>query len=125
MTIKKKRNGTIKGRGCADGRKQRAYLIKDELSSPTFSLDTLFLYTANDLFEGRDVATVDVPRAFLHNELKEEDDDIFMILRDKVAELLCKQNPSKYDQHLKFDRKKRALHLRDIIGRIRNAAGSS
>ena len=29
MTIKKKRNGTIKGRGCADGRKQRAYLIKD------------------------------------------------------------------------------------------------
>ena len=111
MTIKKKRNGTIKGRGCADGRKQRAYLIKDEVSSPTVSLDTLFLSIAIDSFEGRDVATVDVPGAFLQTELKEDDEEIFMVLRGKLAELLCKQNPSKYDRHLKFDRKNKEHYI--------------
>ena len=111
MTIKQKRNGVIKGRGCADGRKQRAYLIKDEVSSPTVSLDTLFLSVAIDSFEGRDVATVDVPGAFLQTKLKENDEEIFMVLRGKLAVLLCKQNPSKYDQHLKFDHNKKEHYI--------------
>ena len=32
-----KRDGTIKGRGCADGRKQRDQIPKHEVSSPTIS----------------------------------------------------------------------------------------
>ena len=35
MFVKEKRCGTIKGRGCADGRKQRIYTTKDEASAPT------------------------------------------------------------------------------------------
>lgn len=35
MFLKKKRCGTVKGRGCADGRKQRATTTKEEASSPT------------------------------------------------------------------------------------------
>ena len=33
--VKEKRDGKIKGRSCADGRKQRCYIRKDEVSSPT------------------------------------------------------------------------------------------
>jgi hypothetical protein len=32
MFLKKKQNGTIKGRGCANGRKQREYTIKEDAS---------------------------------------------------------------------------------------------
>jgi hypothetical protein len=35
MFLKEKRCGTIKGRGCADGRSQRAHTKKEETSSPT------------------------------------------------------------------------------------------
>jgi hypothetical protein len=34
MFLKRKRCGKIKARGCADGRPQREYITKDELSSP-------------------------------------------------------------------------------------------
>ena len=37
MFLKKKRCGRIKGRGCADGRKQRIYKTKEETSAPGYS----------------------------------------------------------------------------------------
>ena len=33
--IKEKRDGRVKARACADGRKQRKYISKEEVSSPT------------------------------------------------------------------------------------------
>ena len=34
MFLKMKRDGRVKGRGCADGRSQRAYTHKDDSGSP-------------------------------------------------------------------------------------------
>ena len=39
--IKKKRCGKIKGRVCANGRKQRRYIKKEDVSSPTVQLDSI------------------------------------------------------------------------------------
>jgi hypothetical protein len=38
MFLKKKRCGRIKGRGCADGRKQILYKTKEETSAPTVAI---------------------------------------------------------------------------------------
>ena len=35
MFLKQKRCGKIKGRGCADSRKQRAYVAREDAASPT------------------------------------------------------------------------------------------
>ena len=43
MFLKQKRSGKIKGQGCADGRKQRLYMNKDNVSSPTVSTQGLLL----------------------------------------------------------------------------------
>lgn len=43
MFLKQKRSGNIKGRGCADGRKQRTYMSKEESSSPTIATEAVFL----------------------------------------------------------------------------------
>ena len=68
--IKRKRCGKIKGRTCVDGSKERRYLKEFEtVASPTLSLDGLFGSTMIDVYEGRDVATCNVPGAFLHAEL--------------------------------------------------------
>jgi len=39
MFLKEKHTGQIKGRGCADGRKQRLYMQKEETSSPTVAVE--------------------------------------------------------------------------------------
>ena len=44
--IKEKRNGNLKGRTCADGRKQRAWNSKEETTSPTVSNDSLMALLA-------------------------------------------------------------------------------
>jgi len=38
MFIKEKRDGKIKARGCVDGRPQRLYTNKEDMSSPTISI---------------------------------------------------------------------------------------
>ena len=43
MFLKKKRCGRIKGRGCADGWKQRLYKRKSETSSPIVAIKSLML----------------------------------------------------------------------------------
>ena len=51
MFLKQKRCGRIKGRGCADGRKQRIYKTKEETSAPTVSVESLFLSCVIDAKE--------------------------------------------------------------------------
>ena len=51
MFLKEKRCGKIKGRGCADGRKQRLYMSKDETSSPTVSIESVMLSCVIDADE--------------------------------------------------------------------------
>ena len=71
MFIKCKRNGKVKGRGCTDGRKQRAWTSKEEASSPTVATEAVFLTPVFDALENRDVAIVDVPGAFMQADMDE------------------------------------------------------
>ncbi len=48
MFIKEKRCGTIKGHGCADGRKQRLYKTREETSSPMVQTESLLLMQKSD-----------------------------------------------------------------------------
>ena len=43
MFLKRKRCGRIKGRGCADGRKQRAYIPRSDARAPTVSTEAVLL----------------------------------------------------------------------------------
>ena len=63
--MKQKRCGKIKGRGCAEGRKQVEYLIKYDTSAPTVATEALFLMCLIKATEHRKVATVDIPGAFM------------------------------------------------------------
>jgi hypothetical protein len=71
MFLKQKRCGKIKGCGCADGRKQSLYKTKEKLSSPTVSIEALFLTCMIDALERRYVITCDIPGAFLHANIDE------------------------------------------------------
>ncbi len=100
MYLKEKRDGKIKGRGCADGRPQRLYTSKIETSSPTASLAGIMLTCMIDAFERRDVATVDIPGAFLQTRMPDDEKDVHVVLDGRMAELLAKISPETYQKYV-------------------------
>ena len=100
MYLKEKRDGRIKGRGCADGRPQRLYTSRIETSSPTASLVGLMLTCMIDAFENRDVATIDIPGAFLQTKMPDDEEDVHVILDGRMAELLAKISPDTYQKYV-------------------------
>jgi hypothetical protein len=108
MFLKKKRSGVIKGRGCADGRKQRLYTSKEEASSPTVAIESVMLSCVINAMEARDVATVDIPGAFMQADM---DDVVHMKLEGKMAELLVRIDPKLYRKHIQVQRGKQVLYV--------------
>jgi hypothetical protein len=100
--LKKKRCGRIKGRGCAGGRKQRLYKMKEETSAPTVAIESLFLSCTIDAKEKRTVITTDIPRAFLQTDV---DEVIHVRLQGPLATLLTKVDPKLYTKYLEHDKK--------------------
>ena len=93
MFFKRKRSGRIKGRGCADGRKQRVFITKEESSAPTISTEALFFTCIIDVLEKRDVATTDFPGAFMQADM---DEIVIMKIEGKMAQRIKTIDPKKY-----------------------------
>ena len=68
LFMTEKRDGRIKSRKCDIGSKQQKNEGYDKAagSSPTVSTDGLIVTIAIDAHEGKDVATMDTPIAFLY-----------------------------------------------------------
>ena len=100
MFLTKKRCGRIKGRGCADGRKQRGHMSKEDASSPTVAIESLMLSCVIDAKENRDVGIVDIPGAFMQADM---DDLVHMRLEGKMAELLVRCDPKLYRKYVRTE----------------------
>jgi hypothetical protein len=97
MVLKEKRDGSIKGRACAYGRKQREGSTKSDATPPTVALESVMITATIDAHVGREVAIVDVPGAYLTADMGEE---VFMCLRGRLAELMVKTVPEIYRKYI-------------------------
>jgi hypothetical protein len=95
--LKEKKDGSLKGRTCADGCKQSEGATKGDATSPTIFLEAVLNTSTIDDFEGRDVAIVDVPGSFLTVNMYE---DMFMCLRGLLAEIMVKNEPEIYRKYI-------------------------
>ena len=71
------------------------------MTSPTVSTESVFLTSVIDAFEGRDVGCYDIPGAFLHAD---SDEDITMVLKGKLAELMVRVAPNIYQKYITVDK---------------------
>ena len=90
MFLKNKSCGRIKGRRCAYGQKQRGYINIEEASSPTVITEAMILSCIMDALEGQGIATIDIPEAFLHDDM---DDIVNMQIYGAMTELLTRVDP--------------------------------
>jgi hypothetical protein len=108
MFLKQKRCENIKGRGCADGRKQRATTKKEAATSPTVAIESVMQSCTIDAMESRDVATVDIPGAFMQADVI---DTVHVKLEGTMAELLVRLDPKLYRKYVKMEHGKSVLYV--------------
>ena len=114
MYLKEKRCGKIKARGCADGRKQRIYMNKHDTSSPTIALAALMMTCVIDAAEERDVATVDIPGAFLQTDQPDggNDEEVHVMIEGQMARLLATIDPPTYQRYVHHHRGRDLIYVK-------------
>ena len=125
LFLKQKRDDSIKGRMVADGSKQRTSIAKEDATSPTVALESVLLTATIDAAEGRDVATIDIPNAFIQTRLDDDSDKVLMRLRGKLAELMVEVAPEIYSKYVSVDSKGELVlyvHLLNALYGIMKAA---
>ena len=106
MFLKEKRDKSVKARMCTDGRKQRRDWTKQQSTSPTMATESVFITAVIDAHKGQDMACFDIPGAFLHAN---SDEDITMVLKGRLAELMVQVAPNLYRKYISVDRKGTAI----------------
>ena len=93
MFLTEKRTGEVKARACANGSVQRQHVAKEETAAPTVTSEAIFIQSTIYANENRDVATCDIPGAFLQAD---NPDFVLMRLNGILAELMVKVAPKMY-----------------------------
>jgi hypothetical protein len=122
MFLKRKRCGKVKGRGCANGRKQCAYTAREDAASPTVATESVFLTApVIDALEGRDVTVIDVPGAFMQADMDELVHERFT---GKLVDLLLEIDRNMYGPCVVKEGKETVVYvelLKALYGTIRAA----
>jgi hypothetical protein len=109
MFLKPKRCVRIKGQGCADGRKQREYILKDKISAPTVAIKSVMISCTIEAHEQRDVAPGDIPGAFMQTDME---DTVHMVLEGEMTELLVKIDLKLYRKYLLAEKGKSVIYVK-------------
>jgi hypothetical protein len=110
--LNEKRDETIKARMCANGSTQRAYISREEASSPTAASEAIITTGVIDAKERRDVMTLDIPNAFVQTKIDLTGDKVIMKIRGQLIDLLLEICPGVYDKYVVYEGKHRVLYVR-------------
>ena len=71
---------------------QRTYILREESTSHTITLEALFASLLTDSNEWREVHNFDVPGEYIHTSLS-DDKVLHMKFEVEFVEIMCKVNP--------------------------------
>jgi hypothetical protein len=72
------KDSTIKGRTCANGSVQPAFVRCEDATNPAVAIESIFLTATTEPEEGRDIMRVDIPNAFVQTELDLKKEKVIM-----------------------------------------------
>ncbi len=105
--LKEKRDSSVKARMCADGHKQKDDTwLKQDTTMWMVVMELVFITAIFNSYKGRDVACFNILGAFLHADVKE---DITMVLKGRLAELMVQVASNLYKKYITVDRKGMAI----------------
>jgi len=124
--LTEKRDGRIKARTVANGSVQRKWMEREDTASPTTALESVLLSATIDAKEGRDVATVDIPNAFIQTEIPQEKgkERIVLKIRGQLVDILEQIDPGTYKPFVQYENGAKILYckvLHAIYGMLTSA----
>ena len=87
-------------------RTQATRIQKKDGTSPTVATNSIMITATIDAHKCRNVATVDIPRAFLHAY---NNKDTFMLLRGRLAQLMVQVDPALYRKYVTYGKNDKPL----------------
>ena len=111
--LAEKRDGTIKGRMCANGSTQREYIPKEAASSPTVAKESVLITGVVEAKQRRDVMTLDIPNAFVQTDVPDKDGEkIIMKIRGSLVDILLEIDEEKYKDFIIYRGKEKLLYVK-------------
>jgi hypothetical protein len=100
--VEKKRDGTIKAGKVIGGNKQRDYITKEDVSSPTVTAEAVMLSCVINAQEDRDVAVVDIPNTFVQAVISKKDAEhcVTVCIRGPLVDVLVSIAPDVYGPYV-------------------------
>jgi hypothetical protein len=106
MFLTEKCSGKVKACACANGSVQRKHVAKEEAAAPTVTSEAIFVQSTIYAHESRDVATCNIPGAFLQAN---NPDFVLMRLDGILAELMVKIAPTMYRTYVTTNAKGKSV----------------
>ncbi len=108
MNMVEKRDGRMRARACVNGSKEQRQpgYKKEDGASPTVATDSIMITATIDAHKQRDVATIDIPGAFLNAYNNKE---TFMLLKGCLAKLMVQVDPNLDQKYVIYDKNNQAL----------------
>ena len=119
--LKQKGCGKIKGRGCADSRKQRAYIANEDSTALTVSTEAVFLTAVIDALENLDVAVLDVPGAIIQADI---DELVHVRFTGEMVKVLLQIDKEMYSEYVMIEKGEQVMYmelLKALYGTLRTA----
>jgi hypothetical protein len=110
--LTEKRDETVKARVCANGSTQRAYIAREEASSPTAASEAILITGVIGAKQNRDVMTLDIPDAFVQTEISLDGDKIIMKIRGLLVDILLELCPGVYNDYVIVKGKNKIISVR-------------
>ncbi len=85
--------GEVKARKVAGRNKQRDFIDKEDASSPTVTQDSAVLTCMIDAKKNQDVATIDIPNAFIQTVVEDSKDRVIIRIQGLMVHILEKIEP--------------------------------
>ena len=104
----------MKSRLVYNGKPSRDWMSKEETSSPTVTMEGIFLTAIIDAMEGRDVMSADIPtNAFIQTPMPEakKGERVIMKITGVLVDLLVAIAPETYGPYVVFESGKKVLYV--------------
>ena len=113
LLLTEKRDESVKGRGCYNGAPTRAWIGKEDTSSPTVFTESIHLLAAIDAWERRDNMTSDVPNAFVQTDLPKAEvgERVTVKVTGPLVELLMELDPQRYKNFIVYEKGRPVIYL--------------
>jgi hypothetical protein len=102
LFLKEKRMGDVKGPACINRAPQQAYIPKEEVVLPTVSTESTLIMASIAANKRWIIQCYNVPSAFVKMDV---DEDVLMLLKGKLAEMMVQIALQVYMKYVTVDRK--------------------